>query len=82
MSRFKDQLLEMGNLAEVHPDGELVFRVPLASLKESPEAERRLIGGAWRASVEVNGSVIHAAVGGSGEHALEWLTQVIRRARS
>lgn len=82
MSRFKDQLLEIGNLSDIYPDGELVFRVPLASLKESPEAERRLIGGAWKASVEVNGSEMHAAVGGSGEHAMEWLTQVVRRARS
>lgn len=78
--------MELGANTEKFPEGTMLhFRVPVASLQESPDAERRLIKGAWIASVETpTGEVIKKddvkleTVGGSGEHALEWLVQALR----
>lgn len=81
MSKFKDQLEEMGNYSDRYPDGVLVFRVPISSLKPSEVSERRLIQGEWEARLESKGEVVETVVGNSGEHSLEWLCSRLRTIR-
>jgi hypothetical protein len=79
MSRFKDQLEELGGCAEKFPGAKLRFEVPVSSLKPSTASERRLIEGEWRAQlVHEDGSLIVEAVGTSGEHSMEWLVAQVR----
>ncbi len=83
MSRFKEQLMELGQYAQEFPDGSLVFRVPLSTLHPSRTAERPLIEGQWTASIELpDGSIVKAARGHSGEHSMEFLTCAMRERKN